>query len=263
MWGLARCGYVGLWVQTGGEVVAEGGGQPVAAVKAKEQAAAQARGTEAGMLASATRKKLNERIRNADLGNLLTLKELLEYLQSQNDFPRIVVNQGAIKEENPDAPDIYETVIALPRLNGQTAVGGLSNGKVLRLALDQVPFGGAAYLIRPGYIEVTTPDRTQPAKQFIDADFQNVPLEKVLAELSDRSGITIIMDVRAGDKAKTPVTARFQPETNLMTAVGVLADMCDLKLMVLDQILYVTLKTNTAAFPPGNFPGRPLRVDAA
>jgi hypothetical protein len=205
------------------------------------------------------RKKLNEPIVGLKWeANAMTLGQTLEYLEKNHAFPKVVINQAAFQEENPDAPKIGETQLDLPK------VQGLPWAKLLRLLLDKVPTNNAVFLIRPDYIEITTNERSLPENQFIDGAFQDRPLDEVLAELADRTGMTILVDGRAVEKARTPVSARFQHETNLATAVRLLADMADLKLVIVDRVLYVTLRSNTATFPPGNLPGaKQRRADAA
>ena len=51
---------------------------------------------------------------------------------------------------------------------------------------------------------------------------------------------------------------------DIATAVRLLADMADLKLMIVDRVLYVTLRSNTATFPPGLLPApKKSRIEAA
>lgn len=241
----------GVWVygaQTGETVGAQDRGQGVGAVKVKEKALPPTPSTtQTAMLARVTRTKLDEPTPNR-IWSATNFKEALEQMEEAG-FPKILVNERAFSEDNPDAPSIYDAPLKLPKVHG------LPKTMLLRVVLSFAPNNNATYLVRPGYIEITTGESSRPERQFIEGNFQNTPLDQALAELADRSGITIVVDTRAADKAKAPVTARFQPETNLVTAVGVLADMCDLKLMNLGQILYVTLKTNTTTFPPGTMPG--------
>jgi hypothetical protein len=200
------------------------------------------------------RKKMAEAPEMAWIENPMTLAEAANELEKKYGFPKIVMNDAAFKVEDPDAPDVNETPIKLPVLQG------LSRAKLLRLMVDRIPTRNAAFLVRSSYIEITTNDQSLPGFQFIDGTFQHRPLDEILAELSDRTGITILVDARAGDKAKTPISAVLQPETNLVTAVRLLADMADLRLIVVDRTLYVTLPTNDATFPHGLLPGAKNRI---
>jgi hypothetical protein len=209
--------------------------------------------------AELTRMKLSEPMPAAHWADKLPLKEVLRLLEKNHGFPKFAINNAAFTL-NPGAEGVHvdEFPIDVPN------VPGISKDRLLRLILDQVPTGDAAFLVRPNVIEITVNDVTKPEFQFVDGTFVDVPLEEVLAELSDRTGITILIDARAKEKAKTPITARFQHETNLATAVRLLADMADLKLVVVDRILYVTLPSNKADFPAGNLPGfKQKRADAA
>ncbi len=175
------------------------------------------------------------------------LREVLQYLHEAKGFPALVVDQAAFRADLPDAPDINETQVALPRLKG------VSRDRILRLLLDQVPGGPGyrmAYLLRRGYVEITTAEGAAPERQVVRAAFANRPLEEALEELSEQTGINIVLDGRASEKGRTPVTAAFRSETNLLNAVRLLADMADLRMMVVDNVLYVTLRGNAAEFPP-------------
>ncbi|HEX5271996.1 MAG TPA: hypothetical protein VFW33_15975, partial [Gemmataceae bacterium] len=77
-------------------------------------------------------------------------------------------------------------------------------------------------------------------------------------DLGEQAGVSVVVDARAADKAKTPVTASFL-NLPLDTAVRVLADMAGLKSYLNDNVLYVSAEgRNVAARPDANlgeFPG--------
>ena len=186
----------------------------------------------------------------------MTFKDAIAILQD-GGCPPIVVHTQAFKDESPDAPDLYEAAVR-PLL-----VKGLTRGKVLRFLLEQVS-PSATYLVRPGHILVTTNDASRPNGQFIEgASFVERPLDEALQELSELSGISIVLDPRVGAKGKTPITARFPSQTNVAQATRVLADMADLKAVMVDTTMYVTSRSNATVFPeeaPG--PGKSTRRDA-
>jgi hypothetical protein len=133
--------------------------------------------------------------------------------------------------------------------------------RVLGKLLDRVRVeGGAAFLVRREAVEITTaaardaevwfqnPNAEggaarQPHLPLVNATFDRKPLGEALKELARQSGMNVVVDVRLAEKAKTPVTARFV-NTPLDTAVGLLADMAELKPFVLDNLLYVTTREN-------------------
>ena len=107
---------------------------------------------------------------------------------------------------------------------------------------------------------MTTNQNNTPRARFVQASFANRPLDDALEELSDLTGVAIALDPRVGSKGKTPITARFPSETNLAQIVRVLADMADLRAVVVDTMIYVTSRDNDVSFPeeaPG--PGKWLR----
>ena len=193
-------------------------------------------------LAADTLKKMNEPS-GITPQDPMTLKEAIQVMQD-NGFPPIVVHVPAFKDENPEMPDIYETQIRWPQ------VKGLPRGKVLQLILGQAPTGNANFLIKPGYVLVTVNDAMHANKQFVrGASFVHLPLDEALQELSEMSGISVALDPRAGEKAKTLITARFPGETNVAQIARVLADMADLKAVRVENIMYVTTRSNPTEFP--------------
>jgi hypothetical protein len=113
-----------------------------------------------------------------------------------------------------------------------------------------VPTGNANFLVKPGYVLVTVNDAMHANGQFVrGASFVQMPLDEALHELSELSGISVVLDPRVGDKSKTVVTARFPAETNVAQMARVLADMADLKAMRVDSIMYVTTRANPTTFP--------------
>lgn len=213
----------------------------VAAAKVLQAAPPQQPAPPRKSLAADTLKKLSEPFGINDDAPL-SLKDAIQVMEDSG-FPKIVLRTSAFKEDNPDAPDLYETAVRWP---GK----GLSRGKALRLILDQIPTGNANYLVRPGYILITTNDSMTPNHQFVSGTvFVQRPLEEALQELSELSGISIVLDPRVGAKAKTPITARFASETNLAQATRLLADMADLKAVRVDGIMYVTARSNATVFP--------------
>ena len=77
----------------------------------------------------------------------------------------------------------------------------------------------------------------------VGADYDRVPLAEALQDLSDQTGINIVVDSRLEQPARAEVTAHFH-RVPLDTAVRLLADMAGLRLVVMDNVLYVTSKEN-------------------
>src|SRR5207253_8909002 len=65
-----------------------------------------------------------------------------------------VVDREAFREENPDAPEVWETEVKFPPYPGRMRLGD-----ALRFALSRVPTNNATFLVRRGAIEITTTER--------------------------------------------------------------------------------------------------------
>jgi hypothetical protein len=195
--------------------------------------------------------KLATRVSFPGLDQGTPLQEALDFLASRFDLT-FEINEAAFKAEGVD--DVRNTPVADRPLPKMTNV---RLDTVLRKVLARVPAGsGASYLVRADGIEITTYARlTQeiwgnsyagPFLPLTNATFDKRPLEDALRELADAADFTILVDAKAAEKARTPVTARLA-NVPLDTAVRLLADMADLKSFLVANTLYVTTKTNAAA----------------
>jgi tetratricopeptide (TPR) repeat protein len=115
----------------------------------------------ARIAAQRVEKLLEETIDMKDFQAPMTLKEALGLIQDklnakykEDDILPILIDAEAFKEENPDAPDVYDTQVKFPPFPRKMSVA-----IALRIALSKVPTNNATYLIRRNMIEVTTIER--------------------------------------------------------------------------------------------------------
>jgi hypothetical protein len=189
---------------------------------------------------------LDEVIDMKEFQQPMTFKEVLALLVSKvKDAGKelnIVVNVDAFRDENPDAPDIYDTAVRFPSAPKRMAVGN-----ALRYALSRVPTANATFLVRVNYLEVTTLKEANLKRllgQRIVAAFDRRPLGEALDELSARTGVSVTVDARASEKLKQPVTAAFGNDVTLEAALRMLADMADLRVVLMEEGVYVTSIAN-------------------
>jgi hypothetical protein len=76
-------------------------------------------------------------------------------------------------------------------------------------------------------------------KQPVDVSFSKRPLADALAELSDLSGLSVVLDSSGQEDSKPVVTADFR-NVPVQDAVRVLADMAGMKSVAMNNLLYVT-----------------------
>jgi hypothetical protein len=219
--------------QAGGKLVAE---QPKDAAPAK----AKTRARELRRLLAEPTEKLRGGI---DPGTPLkdaldTIGRLLSTPALRIDFR---IDYGLFKKFlNEDADKIDQRKVGLAALpKGQT----LALEKLLRDVLVQVD---ATYLVQGDEILVVPDlldfgDQRWAAALSVNTRFDKLPLAEALEELSDATGISVVLDAAAGEKGKTPVTATLM-NVPLPAAVRTLSNMADLKPVVIDNVLYVTTK---------------------
>jgi hypothetical protein len=182
-----------------------------------------------------------------------TLGDALDKLAKQFDLT-FDVNEKAFKFEQ--VMDVLKTEVANP--NPIPPMKNVRLDTVLRKLLGRVPVvSGATYLLRENHVEITTNNfvvpeicgsvpNSVPRLPLVWATLDKVPLEDALKDLAEQADFNVMLDNRAAEKGKTPVTARLR-NTPLDTAVRLLADMADLRAVHLDNVLYVTTKENAGA----------------
>jgi hypothetical protein len=177
-----------------------------------------------------------------------TLGDVIEYIGKHYDLT-FDVNEKAFASEASAEPLKIE-------VGPLRAMRNVRLDTVLRKALGRVPVeSGATWMLRDDRIEITTRavqavevwgGYTGPHLPLVWATLDKVPLEDAVRDLAEQTEFNVLMDNRAGEKGKTPVSARLR-NTPLDTAVRLLADMADLRSVHLDNVLYVTTKENAAA----------------
>lgn len=115
--------------------------------------------------------------------------------------------------------------------------------KLLHVVLGQV---GATYLVQGDDIlvlydrfELDSERGVRPLT--VNTSFDRRPLTEALEELSDLTGISVVIDAAVGENAKLPVSAALR-KVPLPAAVRVLTNMAGLKPVVIDNVIYVTSK---------------------
>lgn len=181
-----------------------------------------------------------------------TLAEFIHEYEKRYDV-RMLVNRKAFAKENIVDVEKFEfanphPVSARPRVNLR---------QVLNWVLERIPVeSGAMYVIRSNYLEITTRaavraelgrEEEDPLPPLVYAGVQKQPLVKILEALAQQTGANLVLDQRVADRAKIPISAEFR-NVPLDNVVRVLADMCDLKPVQLDNMIYITSPENAQRF---------------
>jgi hypothetical protein len=184
-------------------------------------------------------------------------EDALAYLQ------RIVnvsfeINQKAFNEE------MIENLAEKPIGRTFPKMTNISVERVLPRILERVPSpSGATFVVRGGVVEITTRRQASPLRwrwgqvERVNSDeelpspkppeitfaFEKRDLRDALQEIADATGVNIVLDGRAQDKGRTPITATMR-NAGVPSALTVLADMADLAVVPLEDAVYVTTKEN-------------------
>jgi hypothetical protein len=190
---------------------------------------------------------LDEEISTKDLPR--SCWELLDYLtaklkESGKDLP-IYVDVNALPKE---VREVIDGQLPPPLRKLQPLPARLSVRSILQLMLKDFA-GEATLLIRQHRVEITSKTAAslpELLKQTVIVAFDREPLEHSLDALSEISGVSVVIDSRARDKLRSPVTARFRNDVPLLDALRLLAEAAELKLVEIwdesgtPQALFVT-----------------------
>lgn len=182
----------------------------------------------------------------------LTLGQALDKL-SKTYGVDIEVNEQAFIAEGQN--DVLNATVAEKKIPRRDKI---RLDRLLRTVLGKINVpSGATFLLRGDGIEVMTNQALRlqicgglyhgPLLPLVNTTFEKKPLEDALKELAVRAEYNVVLDNRVGDKTKLPVTARFA-NTPLDTAAAFLADMTDLRPILLDNAVYVTTRENAAVW---------------
>jgi hypothetical protein len=184
---------------------------------------------------------LQVEIASRDFTQTTKFNELLDLvrdtLKSSGREVIFAVDDEAFREESNDVPVPNDASINLKNLPAKTTINHL-----LRQALKQLPVK-SAIVVRAGRVDIVPLSRTSKEymlNQTFHVDFKDRPLTLALEEISDLTGVSIVIDARAKQKAQSPVTARFHDDVALQDAVRMLTEMAELKIVYLVTGIYIT-----------------------
>lgn len=169
--------------------------------------------------------------------------QVFELLSQRYDLP-IAINVQAFRDTGMD--DVRSAEVAY------AAVHGMRLADYLQLIL--APLHGT-YLVHPRYLEITTlaqarpeywPARRRTLLPLVTIQFDNRPLVQCIKELAELAEISILIDPRVNKEAQQAVSADLR-NVPADTAARLLADMVDLKLVMIDNVLYVTTAAHAKA----------------
>ncbi len=186
---------------------------------------------------------LAESMETKDFTIPMSLREFIQLVGEKlavrgKDVP-MLMNTEAFRSAGIDPEAVTVKVGAMPK---QLTIHAL-----LEQMTSQV---GATYLLRQGQVEIVPMDYatienllTQP----LLARYEQRPLREVLQDLADRTGATIVLDGRAGEAGKEPISAIFRNNVTLEDALRICTEEAGLKFVILRNSILVTTAANARA----------------
>jgi hypothetical protein len=163
------------------------------------------------------------------------LREALSHIAERYKLT-ILIDTDFFKVDQ-NQPDVENQPIKLPKLTDVRLI------TALRAILQQI--NGDFYTKDDVFVVVprTYIETGRVLKHPVDVSFTKRPLAEALSELSDISGLSVVLDPRGQADGTLTVTADFR-NVPVQDAVRVLADMAGMKSVVLDNLIYVTSVKN-------------------
>jgi hypothetical protein len=163
----------------------------------------------------------------------MPLQEAVENLQDQFRVPILIDTQAFRRDLSDD--DVGGKQVKLQVMKD------VRLATILRFLCDQV---NGAYIANADHLEIVPATRVRPADRpllpLVYANFKQKELAGVLEELSDSTDYNIVLDNRLlEDYGKMPVTANLK-NVPVDTAVRVIAEGVGLKIVILDNLIFVT-----------------------
>jgi hypothetical protein len=183
-----------------------------------------------------------------------SLRDFLNLLHDKLDKEGIelpiLVDFESFKDSNPDVYKEPHDLLDETKLTIPQPPKRLTLRRILEIALSKVPTNNATFIVRKDAVEITTAARAAPyflINSPVAAVFDNRRLGDALQELSGLTGAAITTSPRVSTKLDTQVTATFANNLSLKTAVGILAEMADLKVVELPGALFITTSEQAEA----------------
>jgi hypothetical protein len=188
---------------------------------------------------------LEEPINLKDLKGGASFASLEDWAQERGKELPIFIDVKAFQEES--SLLLFRGQIPPPKLLGLPP--RMRVGDVLQVIVAQLE-EESTLLVRKNRVEITTKkaaSRDNLLKQTFVASFEQYPLEFVLEDLAEITGVSVIVDGRSKEKIRTPVTARFRNDVPLRDALRMVTESAELKLVFLPGGLFVTTPSHADA----------------
>jgi hypothetical protein len=148
----------------------------------------------------------------------------------------------------PDFIEVTTTYQQLAEAAGDdpAAVFGWGTAEEEPLMGPPAPGGDDGQRRYPASKSPLTPPELRRLTPVVQPDFENLSLADALRELAAEAGVDIVIDARALEKARVPVSLTLY-NSLLDTSVTLLTDMADLDWVWIDKVIYVTTPENAKA----------------
>src|SRR5205807_7892204 len=113
------------------------------------------------------------------------------------------------------------------------------------------------YVVLSDTVLITTEDLGfyRQMRQRVNVDVADKSLAEILKQLSDETGVNLVLDPRQADKAKGKIAIQLDDVT-LDTALKLLTELADLSAVRVGSVVFVTSEARAEKLRKDNAPGR-------
>ncbi len=166
------------------------------------------------------------------------IKALSELLKQEGHPVVFYLHSDFFRAENPDAPDIEETTIKLPRVFRKASVA-----EVLRLMVQQIPTRNATFIVTRDGVHITTFERAAVpmlVQEKILGFYRERPLVEIIQEISGKIGFTYFVDEEVQEKMEQPITVTFNNSMTAESALIYLTQKVGIGVFVNEDSVFIT-----------------------
>jgi RNA polymerase sigma factor (sigma-70 family) len=179
----------------------------------------------------------------------ITFIEALDNLSKRYNLS-FTINHKAFEEKDLTDVERFKFCAAKPVRPLQARLATVLNVILSRLPAE----ANAVYVLRLDTVEITTKEALQdemgiPRNELRSVlplvwdVFEDTPISKALASVTETTGYNVVVDSRVAEKVQAKATAQFN-NVPVDTAVRLLANMADLRMVRMDNVFYVTTAEN-------------------
>ena len=143
--------------------------------------------------------------------------------------------------------DLFDENVYFPPFVGKMSADACLRHCASQLSRSQLVMSPCVHLVRDGRIVLTTLELIHPLHsldQSVMVHYQAVPIQRIFDDMTDKFGVTIVVDSRSADVLTLPFTVKSNNDLSLRGLLESIADSNDLRLIVDEHRVFLTSRAS-------------------